>query len=82
VRGTVRPADPVTLVVERQGHDGRWHRTQLLPARLDGRRFGVRVRLRKAGLYRITAKTAAARAEPIFVRAVRSAGDVGGAAAG
>jgi hypothetical protein len=72
----------VTLVVERHGRDGRWHRAQVLRARLDGRRFGVRVRLRKAGLYRITARTAAARAEPIFVRAVRSAGDVGGLASG
>jgi len=81
VRGSVRPAEPVTLVVERHGRDGRWHRSQRVRARLDGRRFGVTVRLRKAGLYRITAKTADARAEPIYVRAVRSAADVGGVAA-
>ncbi len=81
VRGTVRPGVPVTLVVERQGRDGRWQRAQAPRARLDGRRFGATVRLRKAGLYRVTAKTTDVRAEPIYVRAVRSAGDVGGVAA-
>ncbi|HEX6390117.1 MAG TPA: N-acetylmuramoyl-L-alanine amidase, partial [Solirubrobacteraceae bacterium] len=81
VRGSVRPADAVAVVVERQGRDGRWHRVRVVRARLDGRRFGATVRLRKAGLYRLTARTDDVRAEPIFVRAVRSAADVGGAAA-
>jgi hypothetical protein len=81
VRGSVRPADAVALVVERQGRGGRWQRTQVVRARLDGRRFGATIRLRKAGLYRISAKTSDVRAEPIYVRAVRSAADVGGAAA-
>jgi hypothetical protein len=80
--GRVRPATPVTVLVEMRGRDGRWRRISLLRARVRGTGFSARVRLRRAGLYRLTPRTGAA-AAPLaataqYVRAVRV---TGGAAA-
>lgn len=81
VGGSIRPAAAVTLVVERQGRDGRWRRTQAVRARVRGQRFAAPVRLRTPGLYRVTAKTDGGATAPVYVRAVRSQSDVGGTSA-
>ncbi len=81
VRGVVRPGGPVTLVVERQARDGRWKRTQAPAAKVNGQSFSLAVRLRTPGLYRISARADGVKADAIYVRAVRSAADVGAFAA-
>jgi hypothetical protein len=75
VTGRVRPVGPVTVRVERQTRGGRWVRTadvRLRPRRSD---FAARVRLRRAGLYRLTPRTGTAShpvtVPAIYVRAVR-----------
>jgi hypothetical protein len=73
VSGRVRPAVPVFAVVEKQGSDGRWRRVAVERARVRGTAFRTTVTLRRAGLYRVTAragdKTAASAAQAQYVRA-------------
>jgi 5-hydroxyisourate hydrolase-like protein (transthyretin family) len=80
VRGTVRPAGGVTVRLERQAADGRWHKVADVRARSRGGRFQASVPLRHSGLHRLTARTgsgAGATAAPaVYVRAVLSAADV------
>jgi N-acetylmuramoyl-L-alanine amidase len=73
--GRVRPATAVSVRLERQGSDGRFHRVRSLPARLSLTTWRATIRLRRPGLYRMTARTAAkdggAVAKAVYVRAVR-----------
>jgi hypothetical protein len=74
--GRVRPADPVRVLVEFKGGDGRWRRVRMLGARVSGTNFNAALRLRRPGLYRLTARTAGpgehVRDAPLLVRVVRS----------
>jgi hypothetical protein len=74
--GTVRPAGTVNVLVERKGAGGRWSRVTTVRARVRSQRFRTRIRLRNAGLYRLTPWTGSVAAAPLYVRAVRSAKDV------
>jgi hypothetical protein len=75
VRGAVRPAVAVTVLVERKGPDGRWRRSRAVRAKVRGRGYSAAIRLPAPGLYRLTAKAgtpAAHRAAvPQYVRALR-----------
>src|SRR3954468_1264 len=74
--GRVRPAAPVRVLVEFKGGDGRWRRVRVLRARAGGTNFNAALRLRRPGLYRLTARTAGpgthVRDAPLLVRVVRS----------
>jgi hypothetical protein len=74
--GRVRPADPVRVLVEFKGGDGRWRRVRVLRARVRGTNFSAALRLRRPGLYRLTARTAGpgahVRDAPLLIRVVRS----------
>jgi len=72
LRGTVDGDAPVRVAVSRQV-DGRYRWVRSPGARrvADGT-WSVRVRLPKPGLYRLTAVSGDARAEPEYVRSVRS----------
>src|SRR4051794_484130 len=74
--GVVRPARPVRLLVEFKGGDGRWRRVRVLRARARGTSFSAALRLRRPGLYRLTARTAGpgthVKDDPLLVRVVRS----------
>jgi hypothetical protein len=74
--GRVKPADPVRVLVEFKGGDGRWRRVRVLRARVSGTNFSASLRLRRPGLYRLTARTAGpgehVRDAPLLVRVVRS----------
>ena len=73
--GRVRPADPVRVVVEFKGADGNWRRVRSVHARVRGSSFSAAMRMRRPGLYRLTARTAGrgARAQdaPLLIRVVR-----------
>jgi hypothetical protein len=73
VSGRVRPAAPVVAVVEKQGSDGRWRQVAVERARVNKTAFRATVTLRRAGLYRVTAKagdkTASSAAQAQYVRA-------------
>ena len=56
--GRVRPADPVGVLVEFKGADGRWRRVRVVGARVRGTNFSALVRMRRPGLYRLTPRTA------------------------
>ena len=75
VRGGVRPAVAVTVLVERKGPDGRWRRSRAVRATVRRGRYSAAVLLPAPGLYRLTAKagTPAAHraATPQYVRALR-----------
>jgi hypothetical protein len=72
VRGTVHPAVPVWVLVERKVN-GRWTRVTSVSAKVSGSSYSASVRLSKAGTYRLTAKagkpgaSAAAKARTIKV---------------
>jgi N-acetylmuramoyl-L-alanine amidase-like protein len=74
--GRVKPARPVRVLVEFKGRDGRWRRVRVLRARARGTSFSAALRLRRPGLYRLTARTAGpgghVKDEPLLVRVVRS----------
>ncbi|HEU4979460.1 MAG TPA: peptidoglycan recognition protein [Solirubrobacteraceae bacterium] len=80
--GRVRPSSPVAVLVEMRGRDGAWRRVATLRARVRGTGFSARVRLRRAGLYRLTPATGAgsapAAAAAQYVRAVRVTGGAAG----
>jgi hypothetical protein len=73
--GRVRPAASVFVVLEREGSDGRFHRVRSLRGRISRTTWRAAVRLRRPGLYRLTARTSArdgdARSAPVYVRATR-----------
>ena len=75
VDGTVRPLAPVTVVVERQGSDGKYRRVGAVVVKPRAARFRARVGLTRPGLYRLTPRTgsgaAQAQAAALYVRAVR-----------
>jgi hypothetical protein len=74
--GVVRPARPVRVLVEFKGGDGRWRRVRVLRARARATSFRAALRLRRPGLYRLTARTAGpgthVKDAPLLVRVVRS----------
>jgi hypothetical protein len=71
----VRPAASVSIVLERQGSDGRFRRVASVRGRVSRTTWRAAVRLRRPGLYRLTArasaKAGASRGTPTYVRAVR-----------
>ena len=73
--GRVRPAGPVRVLVEIKGRDGGWRRVRSLPGVLRGTNFNATARLRRPGLYRLTARTAGPGAHvkdaPLLIRVVR-----------
>jgi 5-hydroxyisourate hydrolase-like protein (transthyretin family) len=78
--GSVRPAAAVRVLVERKDRRGRWRRVTEVRAKVRKQRFSASLRLRQAGLYRLTARTGTAArpvaAPALYVRAVRRAKDV------
>jgi N-acetylmuramoyl-L-alanine amidase len=74
--GAVRPGGPVSVLVEIKGADGTWHRVRLVRAQVRGTNFSAAMRLRRPGLYRLTARTAGtapgAAAAPLLIRVLRS----------
>ena len=75
VQGSVRPASALRVVVARQDRLGRWQTLYSLPVRARRGEFSAQVRLRRAGLYRLTPRAGsgprAAAAGALYVRAVR-----------
>src|SRR4051812_11365968 len=73
--GRVRPGGPVRVLVEFKGRDGRWRRVRVVGARVRGTSFGAAMRMRRPGLYRLTARTAGpaprAAAAPLLIRVLR-----------
>jgi hypothetical protein len=73
--GRVRPAQPVRVLVEFRGGDGRWRRVRLVAGRVRGTNFAATIRMRRPGLYRLTPRTAGPRdratGAPLLVRVVR-----------
>ena len=84
VTGRVRPAVPVVVRIEKQGSDGRFRRVTSVRGRVVKTAWGATLRLKRPGLYRLTALTrdGTVAAPPAFVRAVRAKASTGGAAAG
>jgi hypothetical protein len=78
--GSVQPAAAVSVLVERKDRRGRWRRVTDVRAKVTQQRFSTSLRLRSAGLYRLTARTGTATtpvaAPALYVRAVRRAKDV------
>jgi N-acetylmuramoyl-L-alanine amidase len=74
--GRVRPAVPIAVLMERQGADGKFHRVRLIKGTVRLTTWRAAVRLRRPGLYRLTARTTAkdgnVRGNPVYVRAVRA----------
>ena len=74
IAGRVRPASPVYVLVERKGSDGKWRRSTVVRGRVRLTSFSAAVRLKSAGLYRLTPKAGSAGAStaaaPLYVRAV------------
>ena len=72
--GRVRPATPMRVFVEIKGRDGGWRRVRLVRARVRRTSWSTAVRMRRPGLYRLTARTSAAqpaKAAPVLVRVLR-----------
>ncbi len=74
--GRVRPEVAVAVLLERQGSDGRFHRVRVVSGTRRQTHWSAAVRLRRPGLYRLAARTAAkdgnARGTAVYVRAVRA----------
>jgi len=64
----------VYVLVERKGSDGKWRRSSVVRGRVRLTSFSAAVRLKSAGLYRLTPKAgstgASSAAAPLYVRAV------------
>lgn len=73
--GRIRPATAMSVLLERQGSDGKFRRVAFVRGRVSGTGWRAAVRLRRPGLYRITARTSAkngnAHGTPRYVRALR-----------
>jgi hypothetical protein len=75
VSGSVTPQRAVNVLVERKVR-GRWRRVGTVRVKVRRGRFSARVRLRSAGLYRLTPWSVTVKAQTLYVRAVRHAKDV------
>jgi len=73
--GRVRPSVAVTVFLEREGADGRFHPVRVVEASRRLTTWRAAVRVRRPGLYRMTARTSAKDGEgggrTVYVRAVR-----------
>jgi hypothetical protein len=74
--GRVRPSVAVAILLERQGADGKFHRVRIVSGTRRLTNWRAAVSLRRPGLYRLTARTAAkdgnARGRAVYVRVVRA----------
>jgi hypothetical protein len=74
--GRVRPSVAVAILLERQGADGKFHRVRIVSGTRRLTNWRAAVSLRRPGLYRLTARTAAkdgnARGRPVYVRVVHA----------
>jgi hypothetical protein len=74
--GRVRPSGPVRVLIEFKGRDGQWRRVRAIAGRVRGTNFSALLRMRRPGLYRLTARTAGpgqrAQDAPLLIRVVRS----------
>jgi hypothetical protein len=81
----VRPAVAVSVLLEREGADGNFHRVRFVRATVRKETWRASVRLRRAGLYRMTARTSAkdgnGRGKTVYVRAVNGHRHTGGISA-
>jgi hypothetical protein len=72
--GRVRPASSVGVVLERQGSDGKFRRVAFYRGRLRGTAWSAAVRVKRPGLYRVTARTSGeaglTTGTPMLVRAI------------
>jgi hypothetical protein len=72
--GRVRPSVAVAVLLEREGSDGEFHRVRIVRGTRRLTTWRAAVRLRRPGLYRLTARTGAkdgdVRGKQIYVRAV------------
>ena len=72
--GRVRPAVPIAVLIEREGADGMFHRVRIIQATVRLTTWRAAIRLRRPGLYRLTARTGVTdgdvRGTPMYVRAV------------
>ena len=76
VSGSVQPSSAVHVLVERKDRRGRYERVADVRVRVRSGQFSTNLRLRRAGLYRLTTRTGPVAAPAFFVRAVRRAKDV------
>jgi acyl dehydratase len=78
----VRPAVAVAVLLERQGSDGKFHRVRVIGGTVHLTTWRAAVRLRRPGLYRLTARTSVkdgdVRGKALYVRAVRGRVNTGG----
>jgi hypothetical protein len=72
--GRVRPATKVSVLLEREGSDGKYRKVRFLKAQLSKTNWRAPVRLRTPGLYRLTARSGGGSGRSLYVRAVRSTG--------
>ena len=72
----MRPSVAVAVLLEREGADGKFHRVRIVSGTRRLTTWRAAVRLRRPGLYRLTARTAAkdgdGRGRAVYVRAVRA----------
>jgi hypothetical protein len=69
--GRVRPSIKVTVLLERQGSDGVFRRVRVVSARVTKTSWSSAVRLRRPGLYRLTARSGGASGRTVYVRATQ-----------
>jgi hypothetical protein len=69
--GRVRPSIKVTVLLERQGSDGVFRRVHVVSARVTKTSWSSAVRLRRPGLYRLTARSGGASGRTVYVRATQ-----------
>ncbi|HEY7620545.1 MAG TPA: peptidoglycan recognition protein, partial [Solirubrobacteraceae bacterium] len=72
--GRVRPATKVSVLLEREGSDGKYRKVRFLKARVAKSGWRAPVRLRTPGLYRLTARSGGGAGRPVYVRAVHPTG--------
>jgi hypothetical protein len=75
--GRVRPATKVSVLLERQSSDGKFRHVRFVSARLSKTNWRAPVRLRRPGLYRLTARSGGGEGRAVYVRAVRLTGGAG-----
>jgi hypothetical protein len=72
--GRVRPTVAVAVLLEREGADGDFHRVRIIKGAVRLTTWRAAIRLRRPGLYRLTARTGVkdgdVRGTPMYVRAV------------
>jgi N-acetylmuramoyl-L-alanine amidase len=79
ITGSIRPGAAVRVLVERKDARGRWLRVAEVRATVRKQSFTAQLRLKRAGLYRLTPRTGSSArptaAPALYVRAVRRAKD-------